>query len=395
MNAVLNKQWFKNLAGKNRTQTLEMPSPMFDRLESANAIQKYGTSSHSKHGGLWTDLDNADEILQQKLNSKTITDAEAEHLDYFIKNGYVILNKLIPNNVIDTFLSEQEKIKHGEITGHFVEFIDNGQHFHGKPYTPELIGKRFKLIDVYAKSEAARNLNLDSGIVRFLNLLFEMPPLAFQSLSFYTGSGQSIHQDTTYVRVNSPMELVATWIALEDIKPNTGELEFYPGSHKFPDFQFSGNPGKNTWFKPGESKWFDRQNFEEHARYIKWLNAQAELHGLEKKKFHAKKGDVLFWTNDFAHGGSQNDKPDQSRLSLVTHYCPTNRNPYYFHTRAHAPKIKFNNAFYTHVDHPSKPLPIDFDSQRYLELNYDIKNAGVDPINHYMYFGSAEKRKYK
>lgn len=391
----MTKSWVnKILSGRSRPR-IEMPMNMFDTLESANACEKYNTKSRSVHGGLWTDLDNAKEILNRKVSNNSISDQEAQLLDYFIDNGYVILNQLVPNKVIDDFLEEQEKIKHGEIGGHFVEYIDNGQHFHGKPYTPDLIGKRFKLIDIYAQSENARKLNLAPSIVRFLDLLFEMPPLAFQSLSFYTGSGQSIHQDTTYVRVNSPMELVATWIALEDIKPNTGELEFYPGSQAFPDFQFSGNPGKNTWYQPGESKWFDRKNFEEHARYIKWLNEQATLKGLKKQKFHAKKGDVLFWTNDFAHGGSASDKPDQSRLSLVTHYCPVNRNPYYFYTRAHSPKIPFGDAFYTHVDHLSTQIPVDFNEHQYLELNLDVKNAGMNAKHHYLYYGKAEKRKYK
>jgi hypothetical protein len=49
-------------------------------------------------------------------------------------------------------------------------------------------------------------------IRRFLGLLFERPPLAFQSLLFRWGSEQEMHQDAAYVVLRSPMELVGCWI---------------------------------------------------------------------------------------------------------------------------------------------------------------------------------------
>jgi phytanoyl-CoA hydroxylase len=375
---------------------MDLPLPIFQQLRTSEAIQKYGGKTHSSHGGLWTDLDLAHDILEAKLKAKSISDQEAENLAYFIDNGYVVLDKIIPDGLIDAFLLEQEKIKRGEKTGHHVEYIDNGKHFHGKPFTPDLVGKKFKLIDSYAKCQTARLINLHPNISRFLNLLFEQPALAFQSLNFFTGSGQSIHQDTTYVRVDSPMNLVATWIALEDIKPNTGELEFYSGSHRLPDFEFPGNPGKTDWFAEGQSKWFDRKNFEVHRKYIEWLSAESERRNLEKKRFMAKKGDVLFWTNDFAHGGSPSQKKEHSRLSLVTHYCPIQCNPYYFYTRMHSQKIQHDESiFYAYVDHNSQQLPIGFNDNTYLRLNLDVAKAGMNARLHYCLYGKNEKRPYK
>lgn len=54
--------------------------------------------------------------------------------------------------------------------------------------------------------------------------------VAFQTLTFQCCLQQGIHQDTAFVRTNSPMEFMASWIALEDIQPGTGELEYYPRS---------------------------------------------------------------------------------------------------------------------------------------------------------------------
>jgi len=36
------------------------------------------------------------------------------------------------------------------------------------------------------------------------------------------------------------MEFAASWIALEDIQPGSGELEYYKGSHKLDDYVFEG-----------------------------------------------------------------------------------------------------------------------------------------------------------
>lgn len=40
-------------------------------------------------------------------------------------------------------------------------------------------------------------------------------------------------------------------------------------------------------------------------------------------------------------------------------------------------------------------LPDDFDGQEYLDLNPDVKAAGVDPSEHYLTYGHQEKRAYK
>ncbi|PLK50468.1 TylF/MycF/NovP-related O-methyltransferase [Uliginosibacterium sp. TH139] len=40
-------------------------------------------------------------------------------------------------------------------------------------------------------------------------------------------------------------------------------------------------------------------------------------------------------------------------------------------------------------------IPDDFDADDYLDLNPDVKAAGMDPVEHYLNFGCIEKRAYK
>ena len=63
-------------------------------------------------------------------------------------------------------------------------------------------------------------------VMEFLAAIFDGRPEAFQGLTFvWNGSQQAIHKDTAYVKIDtSPMHLAATWLALEDIQPGTGEF---------------------------------------------------------------------------------------------------------------------------------------------------------------------------
>ncbi len=39
-------------------------------------------------------------------------------------------------------------------------------------------------------------------------------------------------------------------------------------------------------------------------------------------------------------------------------------------------------------------LPSDFDTQKYLDLNPDVANSGVDPEVHFITYGQFENRQY-
>ncbi len=123
-----------------------------------------------------------------------------------------------------------------------------------------------------------------------------------------------MHQDPTYVRVSSALEMVASWIALEDIQPDSGELEYYVGSHLLPDYLFEGD---KKWMPPGSP---------EHAVYLRSLHDRSAELGLKRERFLPKKGDVLMWAANLVHGGSK-IRNAVSRRSIVTHYCPLNCHP--------------------------------------------------------------------
>jgi ectoine hydroxylase-related dioxygenase (phytanoyl-CoA dioxygenase family) len=60
------------------------------------------------------------------------------------------------------------------------------------------------------------------------------------------------------------------------------------------------------------------------------MHENAERMGLERRTFLPRKGDVLIWAADLAHGGSAVTDPALTRRSLVGHYCPSRAEPVYF-----------------------------------------------------------------
>ena len=275
----------------------------------------------SRFGGFWTDLNNAPDLIDGKVSLGSMNQEEAQLLRFFVENGYLILRAAVDIDRIDELNRDIEKLSEDPPAEAWVNCIEDG---HG--VTRQMTSadkdepdKMIKLLDLYSYLPSAREIVFAPQTMRLIKLIFERPVLAHQSLFFFKGSQQPIHQDTAFVRVSSPMELVASWTALEDIEPGSGELTYYPKSHQFPEFLFE---GKYKWWPPG---------CDELGRYYEHLNECAAARNIPRTKFPARKGDVFIWSADFAHGGGEIDDPYKTRRSIAAHYCPINTYPMYLH----------------------------------------------------------------
>jgi phytanoyl-CoA hydroxylase len=311
--------------GSSTETTTEMP-----------ALPRVGARYRSRFGGLWTDLSNAKEVAEGKCALGWLSSAEAKLLADWIDQGFVVLPQAVPHDLIDRLDTDVDRVWAGTSRERaVVEYWEEGKLTIQKA-SPRFREERVKLLDLYGHLDTARQIVFSPAILRFLTLLFERPVVAFQSLYFRWGSQQDIHQDTAFVKVSSPMEFAASWIALEDIRPGSGELEYYVGSHQLDDYLFD-----------QDQKWmplpFDNAVYE---GFIASLGRRSRERGLQRVRFLPKKGDVLIWSADLAHGGSKNPSPGVTRKSLVTHYCPANCEPIY--GGGPTPRHKYTeSAYYT------------------------------------------------
>ena len=274
---------------------------------------------HSRFGGLWTDLNTARDLLAGKVALGLISESEAELVGHWIDHGYVVIPRAADETLVDQARGDLEACLDGRMPRPLLSYWDEEETKRFVPARRELVSKReAKILDLHRISPAVQRLIFSEPIRRFLHLVFERPALAFQTLTFLYGSEQSLHQDSAYVRVTSPLELVASWIALEDIEEGSGELTYYPGSHRLPE-----------WLFDGQFKWAPR-NSPELECYSQRLRQRALDANLKPRIFRPRRGDALIWSADLIHGGTPRSKPGATRRSIVTHYCPVDQRPTYF-----------------------------------------------------------------
>lgn len=314
------------------------PRRALRRLRSA-LTSRFGPEHSSRFGGLWTDRLDALDELDRRASRGALSRIDAERIEHFIRHGYVILKDAVDETAIDELVAD---IEHAWVHGSDRFRVD----IHGDvmPLRPEHRAAPYKLLDLYASSDAARRVSFADPIVRFLKLVFEDDPLGFQSLTFERGTEQALHQDTAYVVVSEPLRFAASWIALEDIHPGTGELQYFPGSHRLPDTVFG---GRFKHWNPG------RDGHAVHDDFLVNLEAACVTRGLERSTFRPSKGDALIWSADLAHGGSKIEDPSRTRRSHVTHYCPRAAEPHYMNylpkqrtIRRHGNGSAYSSAFY-------------------------------------------------
>jgi phytanoyl-CoA hydroxylase len=272
---------------------------------------------------LWIDTKDAQSVLEN-LEAVQSTALLGERLRFFWTHGYCIIPDAIPSAIVDKYLEQyRTSLNDGRFKasyGHEI-FPAHERDLH-KPLT--------KILDTHVFCDAAQEMAFAPPITSFLEALFRGGALAFQSLHFEVGSTQAVHQDTAYVVVEEPKSFAAIWIALEDIQPGTGELVYYPGSHRFGDFLY---PGRRKHWDPSDGPAI-------HNHHLYWLHEEAKRQQIALASFLPKKGSALIWHADLAHGGGTITRPGSTRRSLVVHYCPARYDPVYFRSIATENRVK-------------------------------------------------------
>ncbi len=199
--------------------------------------------------------------------------------------------------------------------------------------------------------------------------------------------------------------MCGVWVALEDVDDDNGPLIYYPGSHRWPIYA---NEHVGHWAEDASAR-----DQETHREF--WERG-VKLHGLQRQKFFAKRGQALLWLANLLHGGDLQRDPRRTRWTQVTHYyfddcaylTPVFSDPIYG-------RIYFRQPFDVSTGKPvrnrylGREIPADviertaargsleeklarFDADLYLLANPDVKRAGVDPRQHYIDHGFKEGR---
>lgn len=294
--------------------------------------------------GLWIDGANAEALLDERIERGQLqSNAYQKYADLIFK-GYCVLEALVPEEVVDAAAAEHDAIFHG--ADERAAFSGRGAGSDGR-WSDRVLTHPAKALDTYMHSRPIRNLVLHENIVGFLRGLFGEGVLASQSLGFWRGSQQALHQDFAFVTYCHPLQFVGVWMALEDIVPNSGELVYAVASHKLQHYLFNGELSVHEARRLSHVA--PDSVATEKKRYEAWVKETVASKKLTLERFHARKGDALIWHAALMHGGTR-VSAEHTRKSIVTHFCPMSRVPTYFERRqsyllnAHAPDVYYASA---------------------------------------------------
>lgn len=255
----------------------------YSPISSEDFLLKFGDKTEQNIPPSIEDLEKSP--VFQSLSSKT-----QDSIKDWDKNGYAILEKFYNDNEVDEINNE---------VNHLIESkqrsLQNGK----------------KMMFGIHKSKILNNAGNKKELKQILELLLGKEIYLFQSINFTKGSDSGTHSDSYHMSTYPFGNIIAVWIALEDIGIEQGPLHYYPKSHHLP-YVFNrtfGNQGSK--YKLGD------KTYNDYLSKIKELVIQTDL---SKKVFLAKKGDLLIWHANLLHGAEKQTDNTASRKSMVFHY---------------------------------------------------------------------------
>jgi ectoine hydroxylase-related dioxygenase (phytanoyl-CoA dioxygenase family) len=245
---------------------------------------------------------------QQPEVSRALTDKQVKS---FFDNGYLVLPKFytddeveLVNRAVDRAWSDRSIYNNLTISA----FTGTARYTESylRKIDPSARQFRHKLNFLYLYDAAVLHLLLSDKLQNALARLLDGTPFLFNGLNMEHGTEQRYHIDTFYMPPRTFGKMVATWMALEDIHPDSGPLQYYPGSHLIPPYRFSHG---EIWAKSEEMANFDRYYEPELAK-----------RGLKSEQFFPKKGDMFIWHAQLYHGGGKINNRALTRKSMVNHF---------------------------------------------------------------------------
>jgi hypothetical protein len=168
-----------------------------------------------------------------------------------------------------------------------------------------------KIFNAWQQSPAVASVFHHPLLLNIIRFIFEKDVIPFQTVNFIRGSQEKPHSDSIHMTTEPLGYLGAAWVALQDIELGSGELVYYPGSHRLPYIMSEDFANGNTALHLGANT---RESYEAK------IEEMLQQHACVGHSFLAKKGDVLLWHANLLHAGSPILNPQLTRHSMVAHY---------------------------------------------------------------------------
>ncbi len=240
----------------------------------------------------WFEQPGALGELDRLRSASRITTEEAQALRQFVEEGYLVVPAAIEEPLLARIDRELDDAVAAKVQGY--EY-----------------GSSQRIRNLHQRYAGIQSLWRHPAVMRHLELIFGVPARPCQTLTYVFGSQQEAHQDTVHLTPFPAGYMCGVWVALEDVRPDSGELVVFPGTHRLPRIYMAdarcAKVTSDDWEEFGEKV---------VGRYREMLARG----GFGKVTYRPKRGTVLIWHENLLHGGSVRLDTTLSRRSIVSHY---------------------------------------------------------------------------
>lgn len=238
----------------------------------------------------WLDKEDSAEVLPKDSRFQELDKKTQDSIINWSRDGYAILRNHLSDEQVE------------EVNAHVQQLLNEKK-----------VSFRYgnKIMFAIHVSELLWKIGTSKQLMGVLELLLGREQALFQSINFIEASQQRTHSDSIHMTTFPRGNLVAVWIALEDMSEENGALHYYPGSHKLPYLFNKDYDNEGTALKLGAKSYTD---------YEDEIETVIQQKNLKKEVFTAKKGDLLIWHANLLHGGEPLKDPNRTRKSMALHY---------------------------------------------------------------------------
>jgi hypothetical protein len=277
----------------------------------------------------WFERPDALEKAAQMARRHGLREEGERWLRQWVEEGYFVVPGAVDRYSVDRYAEEFERIWWVDkpVPGLNLSDVTIGGVYHVHIPHAKLLSysvedrreahriSNWRVGEFYQTNGAADAVFRNERLRRIAAAILDQRAVPTFSLSFSKGSQQGLHQDTCVFHIWPRNALIGVWIAAEKIAPDSGPLEYYPGSHREPIFPaFTNYPQTQRRTAPPDLA-------AQYDEYVKEVAAK-----YPRRTYLPEAGDALFWHGMLVHGGAPVENPASTRKSMVIHYMPKGAN---------------------------------------------------------------------